>query len=99
MQGTIISKYLASQSARSIWQKPLTLALGLQIQARLRAPRRARFNLRSRCTLEAGKPFYNLDSSFMKLQGLPSGEVIAMVCHSAEKGCLMRWDPSAGYYV
>ena len=37
-------------------------------------------------TLEAGKPFYNLDSSFMKLQGLPSGEVIAMVCHSAEKG-------------
>ena len=49
--------------------------------------------------LEAGKPFYNLDRSFMKLQGLPSGEVIAMVCHSAEKGCLMRWDPSAGYYV
>ncbi len=39
-------------------------------------------------TLEAGKPFYNLDSSFMKLQGLPNGEVIAMVCHSAEKGHL-----------
>ena len=41
-------------------------------------------------TLVAGKPFHSLDSSFMKLQGLPSGEVIAMVCHSAEKGCLMR---------
>ena len=39
-------------------------------------------------TLEAGKPVYNLDISFMKLQGLPSGEVIAMVCHSAGKGHL-----------
>lgn len=43
-------------------------------------------------TLEAGKPFYNLDSSFMKLQGL-SAEV-------RRRGtCSMRWDPSAGCCV
>ena len=39
--------------------------------------------------LEVGKPFGNLDSSGMKLQGLPSREVVAMICHSAEEGCVL----------
>lgn len=51
-------------------------------------------------TLDAGKRSYNLDSSFMKLQGLPSGKVITIVCHSGEKRYVFdALDPSPGCCV
>ncbi len=68
-------------------QRPLALAAGCQVHARLRAYNPVSISVEG-AALESGKPLDSLNGSCMKLKGLPSGEIVALICDSAEEGCV-----------
>lgn len=66
-------------------QRPLILAAGCPVNAHLRAFSSVSTSVEG-AALESGKPLDNSNGSCVKLQGLPIGETVALICDSAEEG-------------